>query len=114
MDFFKLKVGKATAYKNYVASGKARELCDKVEKETGFKYLATYFPIIPASDPDYDVYEMWEFPNMAAYDKARDSNAFTELLKAASDFVDWDKPIKVVTLRTASDVKIPYEPPPKA
>jgi hypothetical protein len=113
MDCFKLKQGKSTAYKDFVTSDEARHFFDKIEKATGFKYLNTYFCIIPAVDPDYDVYEMWEFPNMAAYDKARESDVFKEYATRVGDMLDFDKPAKVLTLRTARDVKIIYEPPPK-
>lgn len=113
MVCFSLRQGKTTTYKNFVNSDEARKIFDKMEKATGFKYLETYFCIIPAADPDYDVYEMWEFPNMAAYDMARETNAFSEFLEKVHEIINWDKPVKILTLRTARDVKIIYEPPPK-
>ena len=113
MVCFSLRRGKTAAYKNFVISDEARQLFDKIEKATGFKYLNTYFCTIPAADPDHDVYEMWEFPNMAAYDKLRESDVFGVFLERIGDMLNFDKPVKIVTLQTARDVKIIYEPPPR-
>ena len=87
---------------------------DKLEKATGFRYLQTYFSIIPAFG-DYDCYELWEFPDSAAFDKVRETNAFEEITRRTYDMTDNTAAArgKSILLRTARDVKIIYEPPPK-
>jgi hypothetical protein len=109
---FDLKEGRTSEYKNFVNSDEARKMFDKIEKATGFRYVETYFSIIPSS-ADYDCYELWEFPNLAAFDKARETNAFEEIVRRTYDMTDQTAAArgKQIVLRTARDVKIIYEPP---
>jgi len=43
MTCFNLKEGRVSEYKNFVNSNEAREMFDKLEKATGFRYVETYF-----------------------------------------------------------------------
>lgn len=107
---FNLKPGKTMEYKNFVNSDEARRIHDEIEKKTVVKYANTYFGIIP-SPGDFDVHDVWELPNLAAFDKARETNALEEELRRTYDMIDWTKPVKHMLLRTAKEVKIIYEPP---
>jgi hypothetical protein len=114
MISFDLKEGRMSEYQSFLKSDEARKMFDKLEKATGFKYVQTYFSIIPTFG-DYDCYEIWEFPDLAAFDKARETNAFEELFRRTYDMTDTTAAArgKSVLLRTATDVKIIYEPPTK-
>lgn len=79
-----------------------------MEKETGFRYVDTYFAILGLGD--YECEEWWATPDWAAADNLRASGAWEELTRKAQEFTDFARPLKTRVMRTASEVKI-AEPP---
>jgi len=99
---------KASEYQKWLKSDRAKELGAEFEKETGFKYLNTYFPILGFGD--YDC-EDWAVANdFSAFDKIRTSKAFEQLSTETWDFMDPTKPMKSRVMRAVEDVLI-FEPP---
>lgn len=111
MTGYNIREGKAKALKTYLNSKSFKKLCTELEKETGMKYVQTYFTIIPSSREagDYDGYDLWELPNHAALDRIRKSEAIQRMVEGSYEFIE-PKPSKSVILRSASDVRIIYEP----
>jgi hypothetical protein len=111
MTGYNIREGKSQEYKDFLKSKAHRKLCAELEKETGIKYLETYNSVIPSSggQGDFDAYDFYEMPNHAALDKARNSAAFAKMGELSYKFVE-RRPFKSVTLRTASDSKVMWEP----
>jgi len=101
---------KASEYQKWLKSDRAKELFAEIEKETGFKYLDTYFPILGFGD--YDCEDWYVAPDWSSFDKIRTSKAFNNLSIETWDFGDPTKPMKSRIMRTAGDVSI-TEPPKK-
>jgi hypothetical protein len=113
MISYNIREGQLQEYRKFLSSSEFSAICKNIKKQSGFKWIETYFQIIPSAhgEGDFDVYAVWEFPNMAAWDKARESNAFAELLERSYNMIE-PRPTKFTLLRTARDVKIIYEPKP--
>jgi hypothetical protein len=111
MISYNLREGKMTEYQNFIRSSEFRQMCEDVEKKSGFKFIDTYFEVLPSAhgEGDFDAYDMWSFPNMAAFDRAREVNAFGTMVERTWNMVE-PRPTKMTLLRTASDVMIVYEP----
>ena len=99
---------KASEYQKWLKSDRAKELFAEFEKETGFKYLDTYFPILGFGD--YDCEDWYVANDFSAFDKLRTSKAFNDLNIETWDFTDQTRPMKSRIMRTAEDVLI-TEPP---
>jgi hypothetical protein len=108
---YNVRVGKLGEYREFLNSSEFGNIRRKIEEESGFKFVETYFQIIPSAhgEGDFDAYDMWEFPNMAAFDKAREVNAFREMVERTYNMVE-PRPSKMTLLRTARDVKVIFEP----
>lgn len=106
MSGVNFREGKATAYQAFLKSKAFKKLSAQVEAETGARFIETYGTIFPSSieEGDYDAYEFWELPNLAALDKVK-SAAVAKLGEALSKFFD-PRPVKIVFLRKFGDVKI--------
>jgi hypothetical protein len=111
MTGYNIREGKAQEYIDFLKSKACRKLCEELVKETGMKYLETYFSVIPSSGEqgDFDAYDFYEMPNHASLDKARKSAAFAKMGEISYKFVE-RRPFKSVTLRTSSDSKVMWEP----
>ncbi len=94
-------------YQKWLNSNDARALFGQFEKETGAKYLNTYFPILGFGE--YSCEDWFEVPNWAAVDKFRESKAFDEFVKKTWDLIDQTKAGKTRVMRTATDVRV-YQP----
>jgi len=103
-----LKPEKASEYQKWLTSKVAKGVMQRVEKETGFKYINTYFPILGIGD--YDAEDWFEAPNWAAADKTRDSKTFDEWNVKTWDMLDQARGYKTRVMRAASDVKIMAPP----
>jgi len=99
-----LKPGKAGDYKDWLNSKEAKSITKSIEKETGFKYLNTYFSILGLGE--YDAEDWMEAPDWASADKIRGSNGWMNWAEKTWDLVDQSKPFKSRVMRTASDVKV--------
>lgn len=105
-----LRPGNAIEYQRWLNSEEARQLFERYEKETGWKYLNTYFPILGLGD--YDCEDWYVVPDWASVDKMRESKAFEQLNLKTWDFIDQTRPQRSRVMRTARDVII-TEPPKK-
>jgi hypothetical protein len=104
-----VKGDKFAEYQKWLLSDDAKGLIKRFEKETGWKYLNTYFPILGFGD---DALEEWcEVPNWAALDKMRSSKTMEEWSDKTWDFIDMTRSASASVYRTAADVLI--TPPPK-
>jgi hypothetical protein len=99
---------KASEYQKWLKSDRAKELFAEFEKETGFKYLDTYFPILGFGD--YDCEDWYVANDFSAFDKLRTSKAGNNLSIETWDFLDQTRPMKSRIMRTAEDVLV-FEPP---
>ncbi|MDA4128192.1 MAG: hypothetical protein OK422_01810 [Thaumarchaeota archaeon] len=111
---YNIREGRVAQYQKFLGSREFKKMCEKIFEQTGVKFVQCYFSIIPSSSEqgDFDAYDMWEVPNHAALDKVRKTNAFGEMIEKTYLMTE-PRPLKWVTLRTARDVKIMYEPKPK-
>ena len=103
-----LKAEKAADYQKWLKSKETKDLFARAEKETGFRYINTYFPILGIGE--YDAEDWFVVPNWASVDKVRDSKAMEELTMKSWEFVDYTRPSKTRVMRSARDVKIPVPP----
>ncbi len=105
-----IKPEKSVEYQKWLNSPEYRRIAKKYEKETGFKYLNTYFPIFGLGE--YDCEDWFMAPDWAAFDKARTSKAMEEWTAKGWDFWDMTRSGKSRVMRTAQDVKT-FGPPKK-
>jgi len=105
-----VKPEKAAEYQKWLNSGEARQIFKHLEKETSFKYLNTYLPILGLGD--YDCEDWLVAPDWASADKLRASKAFNEWIKKTWDLVDQTRVAKSRVMRTAKDVRV-FAPPRK-
>ena len=102
---FYVKLDKMADYQKWLLSDKAKDMMRRFEKETGWKYIDTYFPILGFGE---DIIEKWfEVPNWAALDRSRTSKVWDEWVNAVWDFRDLKRAASSVVYRAASDVMIP-------
>jgi len=103
-----IKTEKFAEYQKWLLSDKAKDLQKRIEKETGIKYINTYFPILGFGD---DAIEDWaEIPNWAALDKIRTSKAWQEYTDETWEFSDNTRFASNVVYRTTSDVQVSAPP----
>ena len=104
-----IKAEKMAEYQKWLLSDDAKNLYKRMEKETGIKYIDTYFPILGFGD---DAVEDWfEIPDWASLDKLRTSKTQQEMSDKTWDFFDNTRFTSSVVYRTARDVQV--FPPPK-
>jgi hypothetical protein len=102
---------KVDEYQKWLKSDRAKKLAAEFEKETGFKYLNTYFPILGFGK--YDCEDWYVAPDWSSFDKLRTSKASVKMMEETWDFMDWNKPtVSSRVMRTAEDVMV-YLPPKK-
>jgi hypothetical protein len=99
---------KASEFQKWLKSDRARELFAELEKETGIKYLNTYFTILGFGD--YDCEDWSVAPDFSALDKLRTSKANEKMMAETWEFGDMTRPMKSRIMRTAEDVLI-FGPP---
>jgi hypothetical protein len=103
-----IKAEKMAGFQKWLLSDEAKGLIKKFEKETGWKYINTYFPILGFGE---DAIEEWyEIPNWAALDKTRTSKTMQEMSDKTWDFMDYTRFTSSTVYRTTSDVMIPAPP----
>jgi hypothetical protein len=95
---------KASEYQNWLKSDRAKELSAEFEKETGFKYLDTYFPILGFGK--YDCEDWFVAPDWSSFDKIRTSKASEKMMVETWDFIDQTRPTISRVMRTAQEVMI--------
>ena len=105
-----LKEGKVGEYRKWITSTKTKALFARATKETGVKFVGTFFTVLGFGD--HEVEEWWELPNYAAFDKFRDSKTFDAIGQEAYGFFSSTMMGRARLLRSADDVKI-MEPPKK-
>jgi hypothetical protein len=111
MSGYNIKEGRVQEYQAFVGSKAFKKVCADIEKETGMKYVETYGTVLPSSteEGDYDAYDLWEMPNHASLDKIRKSRAVAKLAEMSYKYTE-PRPVKSMTLRRFSDLKVIYEP----
>jgi hypothetical protein len=105
-----IKAEKMGEYQKWLLSDETKGLFKSFEKETGFKYLETYFTVLGFGG-DY-VEDWYEVPNWAALDKVRLSKVMQEMSDETWDFMDASRPVSSAMYRTARDVQV-FAPPKK-
>ena len=105
-----VKPEKAADYQKWLNSQQARQLFKRFERETGFKYLNTYVPILGFGD--YDAEDWYVAPDWTAFDKLRASKAGEEWVAKTWDLLDQTRAAKSRAMRTAQEVKV-FGPPKK-
>ena len=91
-------------YQKWLLSDEAKELNKKLEKETGWKYIDTYFPILGFGEDT--VFDWIEIPDWATLDKLRTSKVWQELFEKTCDFMDNTRFTSNVIYRKVSDARI--------
>jgi len=104
-----IKCEKMAEFQKWLLSDEAKDLIKRFERETGWKYIDTYFPILNFGEDA--VVDWYEIPNWAALDKSRTSKVWQEMSDKTWDFMDCSRFASNVVYRTTSDVHI--TPPPK-
>ncbi|HVP23875.1 MAG TPA: hypothetical protein VMS77_08195 [Conexivisphaerales archaeon] len=99
-----LKPEKAAAFRDFINSPKGKKLIKDYEKETGTKYIGTFFTVLGFGD--YDAEDWWEMKDYAAFDKIRASKTQYALADEVIPFVDVTKYAPSRLYRSASDVLI--------
>jgi hypothetical protein len=103
---YHLKEKKSAAYQRWLLTDEARQLFAEVEKETGFRYMETYWPILGFGA--FSCEDWWEAPDWASFDRVRDSEAMDRLntRMLEQDFFDSNRPSETRVMRSTQDVKI--------
>lgn len=99
-----LKVEKAAAYRDWLNSKKAKKLIKAYEKETGIKYIGTFFPVLGFGE--YDAEDWWEMKEYGDFDKVRESKVEDEIMAEVYPFLDFTHSVPSRLYRSASDVKM--------
>jgi len=105
-----IKAEKMAEFQKWLLSDDAKDLFKRWEKETGFKYIDTYFPILGFGDDA--VVDLYEIPNWATLDKIRTSKTMQEYSDKTWDFTDNTRFVSSVVYRATSDVQV-FAPPKK-
>ena len=108
VNAYYLKAEKAADYQKWLKSQEAKDLLVQVHKETGFKYVNTYFPILGIGE--YDAEDWFVAPDWASVDKIRGSKAFDKLVQQSWEFGDSTRTGKTRVMRSLRDVKVPRPP----
>lgn len=104
-----LKENKGGEYQRWLQSEEAKNLFAGIQKETGMRYMQTYWPILGFGE--YDCEDWYEVPNWASLDKIRDSESLTQFFSRMYelDFYDNTRQGSNRMLRATTDVMI-FEP----
>ncbi|MCJ7631658.1 hypothetical protein MUP77_04555 [Candidatus Bathyarchaeota archaeon] len=105
-----IKAEKMAEFQKWLLSSDAKDLIKRLEKETDFKYIDTYFPILGFGEDA--IMEWWEIPSWASLDKIRTSKAMQEMSDKTWDFCDNTRFASSVVYRATSDVQV-FAPPKK-
>lgn len=108
-----LKTDKAAAYQQWLLSPEAKALMVDVERETGMRYVQTYWTVLGFGD--YDCEDWWELPHWAAMDGMRTSRAVDRLFLRYWElgFADTSRSARQRVLRTTEDIRT-WRPPPES
>jgi hypothetical protein len=103
---YHLKEKKSIAYQNWLMSDEAKKMFADVEKETGFKYIETFWPIMGLGE--FGCEDWWEAPDWSSFEKARVSEAMDRPMSRTNelDFADNNRPSETRVMRSTRDVKI--------
>jgi hypothetical protein len=99
-----VRPGKLTEYKKWLNSKENQQFADRFEKETGWKYLNTYW--VDFGLGDYDCEDWYVAPNYAALDKADHSKALGEWTLKTHDLIDHTRSGKTRVMRTFREIVI--------
>jgi len=99
---------KMAEFQKWLLSQEAKDLIERFEKETGWKYVDTYFPILGFGEDA--VVDWYEIPNWAALDMSRTSKVWQEISDKTWDFMDNTRFASNVVYRTTSDVRVTAPP----
>jgi hypothetical protein len=104
-----LKQNKGPEFQKWLQSEEAKSLHAAVERETGLRYMGTFWAILGFGK--YDCEDWFEAPNWATLDKIRDSEAMGKIYQRffELDVVDFSRPSETRMLRSTSDVLV-FEP----
>ena len=108
-----LKADKASTYQQWLLSPEAKALLADAERESGMKYVDTYWTVLGFGD--FDCEDWWELPNWAALDTVRESKAIEKLMMRLweLDYFDNSRQGQQRILRTTADI-LTLSPPQKA
>lgn len=94
----------AQDYKDWLQSEETADLFSRLEEETGFEYIETYFTIYGFGE--YNCETWWRISDWSDVGNMRESDAGAEWLLQGQQFVDESRPFDSRALRSTSDVKV--------
>jgi len=99
------KAEKASAFRAWLLSPEVKARFASVERESGARYLDTYWTI--NSLGEFDVEDWWELANWAVFDRLRDSPSFQKLVLQSWElgFLDLSRPARSRMMRSTQDAK---------
>ena len=103
-----LKSDKVAAFRDWLKSDKAKKSIKAFEKETGVKYIGTFFSVLGFGNADAE--DWWEMKNYESFDKLRESKSWTAMFNEVFPFIDTTHSTTARLYRSADDVKV-FEPP---
>ena len=98
-----LKENKGPEHRKWLQSDEYRQLVADAEKETGMRYVGTYWTVTGFGE--FDCEDWWEVPSWSALDKQRESKACQEYWKRGLelDCIDMSRPTPTRVVRTTED-----------
>ena len=108
-----LKEDKAAVYQQWLLSPEAKALMADVQRETGMRYVDTYWTVLGFGD--FDCEDWWELPNWAAIDVMREAQSVERLFMRTWElgYFDPSRSARQRVLRTTEDIKT-WSPPDKS
>jgi len=103
VDYY-LKYEKTGEFIALVKSDKGRRLIKGVEKETGARFIGTYFPVMGFGE--FSAEDWWKLPNYGTFDRFRHSRAWHHALQLLNEFYDNTKQFKARLMGSLKDVKV--------
>ena len=103
---YQLKDKMAVKYQEWLLSDEAKGLFADVQKETGWRYIDTFWVIMGFGE--YACEDWWEVPDWTSFEKLRTAESMERLITRSTelDFTDNARPSSTRMLRTTRDVKI--------
>jgi hypothetical protein len=101
---YHLKPEKAQDYKRWLLSAETSALFSRIEDETGFDYVETYFTIYGFGE--YACETWWDVADWSVLGNMRESEAGTEWLRQSQRYIDETRPFDSRALRSTSDIMV--------
>jgi len=105
-----LKENKGIEHRKWVQSDEYKQMVADVEKETGMRFVGTYWTVTGFGE--FDCEDWWEVPSWAALDVQRESKASQEFWRRwlELDCIDMSRPTPTRVVRTTEDIMVMERP----